>query len=70
MHCRNTDKDQRYRAAPDYINELLYIIYNPPIQVLDEVDRILEEVKHDWLRCVERAVYDRRGWPLPLTAAR
>lgn len=39
-------------------------------QVLDEVDRILEEVKHDWLSCVERAVYDKRGWPQPLTAAR
>ncbi|XP_067937664.1 ATP-dependent RNA helicase DDX51-like [Watersipora subatra] len=38
--------------------------------VLDEVDRTLEEVKHDWLDCLERAVYDKRGWPEPLTAAR
>ena len=40
------------------------------LKVLDEVDRTLEEVKHDWLDCLERAVYDKRGWPQPLTAAR
>lgn len=37
--------------------------------ILDEVDKILEEVKHDWLDYLERAVYDKRGWPQPITAA-
>lgn len=39
-------------------------------QVLDEVDRTVEEVKHEWLDCLERVVYEKRGWPKPLTAAR
>ena len=52
------------------VHHPIYLYCYITCQVLDEVDRILEEVKHDWLSCLERAVYDKRGWPQPLTAAR
>ena len=34
------------------------------------MDRTLDEVKQDWLSCVEKAVYRDRGPPPPLTAYR
>jgi len=30
-------------------------------QVIDEADRMMDEIKHDWLRYVEDAVYSTGG---------
>ena len=43
-------------------------------QVVDEADRMMEEIKHDWLALLESAVYVGRGLvtrtrPGPLTVA-
>lgn len=41
--------------------------------MIDEADRMMDNIKQDWLTQVEQAVYvdqGRRAAPLPLTAAK
>ena len=39
--------------------------------MIDEADRMMEEIKQDWLTQLEKAVYTARGGaPQPLTVAR
>lgn len=48
---------------------ILIIINVFDIQVIDEADRMMDEIKQDWLIQVETAVYRSRPNPQPLTAS-
>jgi len=54
--------------GPTVCGLLAVYIFHLIDQVLDEVDRMLEDELHDWLSKVEAAVYSERGQPPILTA--